>query len=125
MSKSSEFLGFAGTDMDATIDLGKETEVSKIVLHTLNQPGSWIYLPSQVEVSFIPFIDTTIITKHPPIESVTLIVKDENNDQTIELPAPKTCRYIRVFAKNYGNIPDGKPGAGNKAWLFVDEIEVQ
>lgn len=125
MSKSSEFLGFAGTDLDATIDLGKETEVSKITLHSLTQPGSWIYLPSQVEVSFIPFIDTTIITKHAPIESVTLIVKDENNDQTIELPAPKTCRYIRVFAKNYGIIPDGKPGAGNKAWLFVDEIEVQ
>ncbi len=125
MSKSSEFLGFAGTDMEATIDLGKETEVSKITLHSLNHPGSWIYLPSQVEVSFIPFIDTMIITKHQPIESVTHIVKDENNDQTIQLSAPKTCRYIRVTAKNYGIIPDGKPGAGNKAWLFVDEIEVQ
>jgi hexosaminidase len=125
MSKSSEFLGFAGTDMEATIDLGKETEVSKITLHSLNHPGSWIYLPSQVEVSFIPFIDTTIITKHQPIESVTHIVKDENNDQTIQLATPKTCRYIRVYAKNYGVIPDGKPGAGNKAWLFVDEIEVQ
>ena len=124
MSKSSEFLGFNGTDMDATIDLGKETEVSKIILHSLNHPGSWIYSPSQVEVSFIPFIDTTIITKHQPVESVTHIVKDENNDQTIQLSAPKTCRYIRVYAKNYGIIPDGKPGAGNKAWLFVDEIEV-
>ncbi len=125
MSKSSEFLGFAGTDMDATIDLGKETEVSKITLHSLNHPGSWIYLPSQVEVSFIPFFDTTIITKHQPIELVTHIVKDENNDQTVQLATPKTCRYIRVYAKNYGIIPDGKPGAGNKAWLFVDEIEVQ
>ena len=124
MSKTSEFLGFAGTDMEATIDLGKDMEVSKIVLHSLNHPGSWIYLPSQVEVSFIPFIDTTIITKHKPIEWVTHVVKDENNDQTIQLPAPKTCRYIRVFAKNYGIIPAGKPGAGNPAWLFVDEIEV-
>ena len=124
MSKSSEFLGFLGKDLDATIDLGKETEVSKITLHSLNHPGSWIYLPAQIEVSFIPFIDTTIITKHPPIESVTHVVKDENNDQTIQLPSPKTCRYIRVFAKNYGIIPAGKPGAGNPAWLFVDEIEV-
>ncbi|MBK7557120.1 MAG: hypothetical protein IPI54_01840 [Chitinophagaceae bacterium] len=125
MSKTSEFLGFNGTDMEVTIDLGKETEVSKITLHSLNHPGSWIYLPSQVNISFIPFIDTTIITKHQPIESVTHIVKDENNDQTIQLPSPKTCRYVRVYAKNYGIIPDGKPGAGNPAWLFVDEIEVQ
>ncbi len=125
MSKTSEFLGFLGKDLDATIDLGKDMEVSKIVLHTLNHPGSWIYLPAQIEVSFIPFIDTTIITKHAPIESVTHIVKDENNDQIIQLSAPKTCRYIRVYAKNYGIIPTGKPGAGNPAWLFVDEIEVQ
>jgi hexosaminidase len=125
MLKSSEFLGFNGTDMEATIDLGKDMEVSKIVLHTLNQQGSWIYLPSQVEVSFIPFIDTTIITKHAPIESVTHIVKDESNTQTIQLTEPKTCRYVRVYAKNFGIIPTGKPGAGNSAWLFVDEIEVQ
>jgi len=125
MSKSSEFLGFLGKDLDATIDLGKDMEVSKITLHTLNHPGSWIYLPAQIEVSFIPFIDTTIITKHAPIESVTHIVKDENNIQTISLSAPKTCRYIRVFAKNYGIIPTGKPGAGNPAWLFADEIEVE
>ena len=125
MSKSSEFLGFNGTDMDATIDLGKDMEVSKITLHTLNQNGSWIYLPSQIEVSFISFIDTTIITKHQPIESVTHIVTDENNDQTIQLAAPKTCRYVRIYVKNYGIIPAGKPGAGNPAWLFADEIEVQ
>ena len=124
MSKTSEFLGFLGKDLDATIDLGKDIEVSKITLYTLNHPGSWIYLPAQIEVSFIPFIDTTIITKHPPIESVTHIVRDENNEQSIQLPTPKICRYIRVFAKNYGIIPAGKPGAGNPAWLFVDEIEV-
>lgn len=125
LNRSTEFLGFLGTDLDATIDLGKETEVSKITLHTLGQNGSWIYLPSQIEVSFIPFIDTTIITRHAPIESVTQPVQDENNKQVIQLASPKTCRYIRVFAKNYGIIPFGKPGAGNAAWLFVDEIEIQ
>jgi hexosaminidase len=125
LNRSSEFLGFLGTDVDATIDLGKDTEVSKVTLHTLSQNGSWIYLPAQIEVSFIPFIDTTVITKHPPIETVTLVVKDENNKQVIQAAEPKTCRYIRVFVKNYGIIPSGKPGAGNPAWLFVDEIEVQ
>jgi hexosaminidase len=125
LSKGNEFLGFSGTNLDATIDLGKETEVSKISLHTLQQNGSWIYLPSQIEVSFIPFIDTTVITKHAPIETVTQLIQDEKNIQVIQLPAPKTCRYIRVYAKNYGIIPSGKPGAGEKAWLFADEIEVE
>jgi hexosaminidase len=34
-------------------------------------------------------------------------------------------RYIKVLIKNYGIIPQGNPGAGSRAWLFVDEIEVK
>jgi hexosaminidase len=43
----------------------------------------------------------------------------------INVPTLKqSSRFIKVVAKNYGLIPDGKPGAGNKAWLFADEIQV-
>ena len=125
LAKSNEFLGFLGTDLDATIDLGTITNVSKIVIHTLDQNGSWIYLPKEIEVSFIPYIDTTVIANHTPVETIMLKVKDENNLQIINLPEAKTCRYIRVLVKNFGMIPSGKPGAGNPAWLFVEEIEVE
>jgi len=37
---------------------------------------------------------------------------------------PRPARYVRVVAKGAGRIPDGLPGAGNPAWLFVDEIIV-
>jgi hexosaminidase len=37
----------------------------------------------------------------------------------------QTARYIRVIAENAGKIPEGKPGAGIDAWLFVDEIIVE
>ena len=43
----------------------------------------------------------------------------------IEIIKEKFCRYIHIRAVNFGLIPSGKPGAGNPAWLFVDEIEVQ
>ncbi|MEO6541095.1 MAG: beta-N-acetylhexosaminidase [Ferruginibacter sp.] len=125
MAKSSEFLGFNGTDLDVTIDLGKEMDVSKVTVHVLKQTGSWIYLPSQVEVTYIPYIDTTIITRHPPLETITVNVNPDDDLDRIEIKKEKFCRYIQVRAKNYGIIPAGKPGAGNPAWLFVDEIEVQ
>ncbi len=124
LARSSEFLGFNGTDLDATIDLGKEMDVSKVTLHVLKQTGSWIYLPSQVEVTYIPFIDTTIITRHPPLETITVTVNADDESNIIEIIKEKSCRYLQVRAKNYGTIPSGKPGAGNPAWLFVDEIEV-
>ena len=124
LAKSSEFLGFNGTDLDVTIDLGKEMDISKVTLHVLKQTGSWIYLPSQIEVTYIPYIDTTVITRHPPLETITVEVNANDELNKIEVKKEKFCRYIQVRAKNYGIIPAGQPGAGNPAWLFVDEIEV-
>jgi len=125
LARSSEFLGFLGKDLDVTIDLGQETEVNAVKVHLLNQNGSWIYLPSEIEINLIPFIDTNIITRHPPVIAITQKVTDGQNLQVIRLPEARTCRYVRVFAKNSGMIPSGNPGAGNPAWLFVDEIEIE
>ena len=36
----------------------------------------------------------------------------------------REARYVRVQADNIGLCPPGHPGAGGKAWLFVDEILV-
>ena len=34
-------------------------------------------------------------------------------------------RYIKMKIPNYGIIPEGKQGAGHKAWTFIDEIIVK
>jgi hypothetical protein len=34
------------------------------------------------------------------------------------------AQYVKAVINNWGTIPAGNPGAGNKPWLFVDEIEV-
>jgi hexosaminidase len=126
MSKSSEFLGFNGTDLDATIDLGTLTDISKVTLHVLDQNGSWIYLPSQVEVTYIPDVDYTgEQLKNFPKEIKMIDTEKDKGAKTISIESKQNCRYIKVVAKNYGVIPSGQPGAGNPAWLFVDEIEVQ
>jgi len=33
-------------------------------------------------------------------------------------------KYLKIEVENFGNIPDGRMGAGHGAWLFVDEIIV-
>ena len=37
---------------------------------------------------------------------------------------PKTARYVRIRAVNFGKIPAWHPGSGGDAWIFVDEIIV-
>ena len=33
--------------------------------------------------------------------------------------------WIEIRVENYGIIPDGLQGAGNKAWTFIDEIIIE
>ena len=52
---------------------------------------------------------------------------EAKSDRTIDVSisfATVSTRFVKIYAKNYGLIPDGQAGAGTKAWLFVDEIEV-
>ena len=48
--------------------------------------------------------------------------KIRDYSQTI---SPVKARYVRVHANNLGKIPAWHPGAGGKAWVFVDEIAIR
>ncbi|RYY50423.1 MAG: beta-N-acetylhexosaminidase, partial [Chitinophagaceae bacterium] len=48
MSKSSQFLGFAGEDLDATTDLGSVQKIKGVSLRAFEQTASWIYRPAFV-----------------------------------------------------------------------------
>lgn len=127
LARSNEFLGFLGKDLDAMIDLDMVgMDVSKVVIHVLDQNGSWIYLPSAVEVTYLPNMDLTpeIIAAAPKETKIIDPVKDKGA-KTIVIDAKHHCRYLHVVVKNFGTIPSGNPGAGNAAWLFADEIEVE
>ena len=115
-----DWLGWIGDDMEVTIDLGKKTSFDSVRMHTLDQNGSWIYLPQYVEV-----LVSNDGKKFTSVARATEFVKDTLTMGWITVSTPKqSARYIKVIAKNYGSIPDGKPGGGNKAWLFADEIQV-
>jgi hexosaminidase len=126
LAKSSEFLGFLGNDLDATIDLKNTTDISKVTLHVLDQNGSWIYLPRQVEIIYIPNTDYQESDyKNFPVEIKHIDPIKEKGMNTITIKSKQQCRYLRIVAKNFGIIPAGNQGAGNPAWLFADEIEVE
>ncbi|HLF13941.1 MAG TPA: family 20 glycosylhydrolase [Bacteroidota bacterium] len=112
-----DWLGFWGPDMDAVIDLGKSETVSSVTLDVFEGEGSWIYFPKGIEV---------FLSEHPAgFASAGKLSAEEirlaGNVQRIAFP-PRAARYVRVVATSAGTVPAGKPGEGNDAWLFVDEI---
>jgi hexosaminidase len=122
LAKSREFLGFSGTDCEAIIDFGITTEIKEIIGHAFNQPESWIYMPSDIQIQISEDgknYKEVLIGKSDLMESY----KTGNGFIKISSQNIKT-RFLKVLIKNHGIIEEGNPGAGNKAWLFIDEIEV-
>ncbi|MEP7371964.1 MAG: family 20 glycosylhydrolase [Chitinophagaceae bacterium] len=120
LSRSKEILGWSGDDLEATIDLGSKQTISNAVVHSLSSGGSWVYPPQYAELLISQ--DGQNFSSAAKSETFE---KGTGSNGFIKISfAPVPARYIKVIAKNLGIIPEGMRGAGNKAWLFVDEIEV-
>lgn len=116
LGRSSEFLGFSGTDCEAVIDLGSEQSFSNITAHTFEQKGSWIWHAKGM----------TVATSNDGINFTVAGETKQTVDNKISLDiASTTARYIKVTIQNHGVIDDGNEGAGHKAWLFVSEVQVR
>lgn len=117
MQKSSQFLGFWGPDLESVIDLKDTIKINSISIHAFEQAASWIYAPSAVR--FYWSNDGKTFQK---LDGE--ISKTGKRNLIYEMHSSMQARYIKVEARNFGIIPDQMPGAGNKAWLFVDEIVI-
>lgn len=117
-----DWLGFWGDDLEITIDLKKETEITSIATRFYDAPGQWIYAPVKVEIVLLD-------GNHREIERKTASLQTNEQWQTLqnvkETFLKQKARYITILVKNFGIIPDGAQGAGHKAWTFVDEIVVK
>ena len=116
----SEWLGFDGKNCSGVLDFGKEIVASEINFRFFKGEGQWIYLPQKVEIY------TSDDGKTFNSVQINNDIKSENKIArvNIELGNIKT-RYLKFDITNYGKIPDGAQGAGQKAWLFVDEVVVR
>lgn len=120
LARSKEFLGFEGTDCEATIDLGGPIEVKEVTAHTFEQTGSWIYRPKSIEVLVSDDGSTfRSVGKSDQFIMVTPLLR-----VGVNFPVVK-ARFLKVIISNYGVIGAGNAGAGHKAWLFVSEIEAK
>jgi hexosaminidase len=121
-----KWVGFEGNNLDIVVDLGDMMEVSSIEAYFLHDQKRWIFAPD--EVSFYFSLDGKEYTNFTHdlrgFDKKTpdpVILKGFN----AELGGPVKTRYVRVLAVNQGICPAWHPGAGNKAWIFADEIVIK
>ena len=119
LSRGREFIGYNGGDLEAVIDLGNLQPVSNVIVHSIGQGGSWIYPPASLQVAFST--DGATYTEQGTTDAFEITA---GGNGTLTVNSSGTARFVKVVLKNYGVIPEGKPGAGNRGWLFADEIEI-
>ncbi|TNE54637.1 MAG: beta-N-acetylhexosaminidase [Bacteroidetes bacterium] len=119
----NNWVGLSGGDFDPVLDLGAPTAFEKVTTHFVNNKSAWIYPPRSIEVLVSDDGEhfRSLVKKEIDADSMTGATVE-----TVQLPVPgTTARYLKVVARNFGKIPDGAGGAGNPAWLFLDELLVE
>lgn len=115
----SDWIGFSGKNLEAIIDFEKQETISKYEIQFFQSKASWIYYPQSVEI----FISNDGNTFNKIAQCDANYIRNNRGKVVLEFPVSK-ARYVKTIAKNYGKIPEGEPGSGTTAWLFVDEIEI-
>jgi hypothetical protein len=109
--------------MVATIDLGRVQRVTQVGAGFLQDVGSWILMPRQIEFEISTdgqtFGPALTIPVHVPEKDFGVIIKNFSASLS-----DVSGRYVRIRARTYGKLPSWHPGSGGDAWIFVDEIFV-
>ncbi|WP_262914557.1 glycoside hydrolase family 20 protein [Pontibacter vulgaris] len=115
--------GFLGTDMEAVIDLKEITPVKRLSSSFMQNIGYRIFLPAQVEYAVstdgVTYKTVKVITTVNPDAAEGILKREVTADI-----APVKARFVKVKAKSIGVSPAKYPSAGQKTWLFADEIMV-
>ncbi|MCL6267078.1 beta-N-acetylhexosaminidase [Flagellimonas myxillae] len=113
-----QWLAWLNKDMEATIDLEQEKQISKVTVGSMENQGPGIYFPIALEV---------LISKDgSTFEKVGALQRPFAQNGNPELKNfvidfdEQAARYVKVKAKNLKQAPNG-----GGTWLFVDEILVQ
>ncbi len=116
--------GYEENDFDAVLDLEEMVHIKSISVGFIQNTNSWIFLPRKVEFAF-----SADGEKYQVLDVQNPDISMKNTDALIQDFVLKAdgieARFIRIRAENLGVCPEWHPGAGGKAWLFVDEIVVE
>lgn len=125
MDYRHNWLGFWGDTLDAIIDFGEPTEIREVSLDVYCYPLSWIFRPQIIEVYLsddgqVWKKEGSACPPQPEVLATPSIFRFTN-----EFPTFRTPRYIRVVAVPLPEIPEWHRAAGQKPWIFTDEIIVK
>ena len=123
----NDWLGFEGVDMEATIELAVPTDIGMVKVGICHEPNDWVVWPKGVLVCFSK--DGKEFTEWRIAELPVYDQPDKmagmGRVEARALVNEKQAKFVRVKVQNQGTLPQWHPYSGQKAWIMVDEVEIE
>ena len=120
-----DWLGFWGDTLDATVALGDAETFSSVNLDFYFYPLSWIFLPQRVVYYVSDDMKAWRQVGEEQLESPEILATPSMHTVTFKSDEPIAAKYLRVVAEPLPEIPSWHRAAGEKPWIFTDEIFVK
>ncbi len=115
--------GYQDQDFVGTVDLGQIKPIQHVAAGFLQDTGSWILMPRQVEFWLSDdgehFSLAGTVNHQVPDTATSPLRLD------MELKLKSKARYVKLIARKYGALPDWHLGSGHPAFIFIDEIIIE
>lgn len=121
--RTGRWLGFAGNDFEAVIDLQKPEAVSQVSLSTCVEKGDWVFDARGLIVSVSEDGEQYVEVFREEYPAMTEKNPNQIYHHEMNFTATK-ARYVKVKALVEHSMPDWHGAKGYGAFLFVDEIAV-
>ncbi len=113
------WLGFQVSEINIDLELSEATTVEKVVLGTLLDQGSWIFLPDSIKIS----------SSGSSVGTLKLVNSGRANNKKVdfvEIPIQKgSYKKLNITIVPLREIPDWHPGKGTMPWVFLDEVLIE
>lgn len=121
-----EWLGFSGEDIEITFNFETPKNINSLTSRFFNANGQWIYAPKEINLQLI-LEDGSAISTRKKIENTQSLLVDFKLNISKFYPEDTNLKVseLKITVPSYGTIPEGKQGAGHKAWTFIDEIIIE
>ncbi|MFT3979472.1 MAG: glycoside hydrolase family 31 protein [Ferruginibacter sp.] len=116
--------GYEGSDVEVIIDRQADTaSLKEITLNCLQDDKNYIFLPRSVKV--YASNDAVHYAELGAAYNEPILINNSNFIKKFRVNANGSkARYIKIVADAVKICPPGHRGAGDKAWTFVDELEL-
>ena len=122
---SATWLGYQTDSVEINITLEKSQPIAAVLINALQDYGSWIFLPQQIQLYVFDkskqsfqyltnWIDTSFTNNAgASFQPIVIPLSKKFNTDT-----------IKIILKGIKSLPDWHQGKGQPGWLFIDEIKL-